>query len=106
MEYLAAILNSPWSLTIILIAAAVAQRMGLDVAGIAKKLFNGNSNGHKKSLEDIVDQMKHLFGEQQSLKEHYNHKTTGKLDKIEETSEKTLQILNEFKEYGIHIRKD
>lgn len=46
-----------------------------------------------------------FVGEVSRLSNYYNHDLTSKLDKIQDTSNDIKILLEEFKEYGIKIRK-
>ena len=56
--------------------------------------------GKKFNLKGSVTERK-----MDTLAHYFNHDTTAHLTKLHDTSEETLQILKEFKEYGIRIRK-
>lgn len=105
MEWLQAILSSPWSLFIILIGAAIAQKSGLDVVGSIKWFFD-QKDTQKEVDADNRNALQPLMSRMDELSLHYNHETTEKLTALEASALKTLQILTELKEYGIRIRKD
>ena len=47
-----------------------------------------------------------ITGEVARLSNYYNHDLTDRLEKIQESSNKTVTLLEELKEYGIKIRKE
>lgn len=89
------------SLTVILIALLFfkEQLTKLIYFRFGVEQRNGNGGEDRRGKNNI------MFGEVNRLSNYYNHDLTDRLEKIQASTDKTVSLLEELKEYGIKIRQ-
>lgn len=99
MENLTEILNIPLLQALgVLLLIGIAELLGIPVTSYITKILKLNGNGKKEHLKEIDEKLDVIEGN------HLEHIERDAQETRENTG-KVLQILNEFKEYGIKVRK-